>query len=189
MLFDMEEPQDFDPYEVLVSLVVPRPIAWVSTLSEEGIANLAPFSFYNAVCDEPPVIMLSVSKREDGNRKDTARNILSLGEFVINFVSDDLIEKVKVTAQEYPPWVDEFEKAGLQKADCYKVRVPRVASARAWLECKLLRHEELFKYDLILGRVVFAGAKNLEVSELKPVGRLGEKFCKIIEINQSSQGD
>ncbi|MEN3039716.1 MAG: flavin reductase family protein [Candidatus Kryptonium sp.] len=184
----MENPQGFDPYEVLVSLVVPRPIAWVSTVSREGIPNLAPFSFYNAVCDEPPVVMFSISKREGGVKKDTARNILNMGEFVINFVSDNFLEKVKITAQDYPPWVDEFEKAGLQKARCYKVQVPRVAGTKAWLECKLLKHEELFEYDLIFGRVLFAGAESLDVDKLKPIGRFAGKFCKIIEINQDSKG-
>ncbi|MFN3471182.1 MAG: flavin reductase family protein, partial [Aquificaceae bacterium] len=89
MLFDMEDPQDFDPYEVLTSLVIPRPIAWVSTIGPEGVLNLAPFSFYNAVCDDPPVVFISISKRDNGKRKDTSRNIISTGEFVINFVSEE----------------------------------------------------------------------------------------------------
>ena len=134
----MERPESFDPYEVLTSLVVPRPIAWVSTMSAEGLLNLAPFSFYNAVCDEPPVILLSISKREDGRRKDTARNILSTGEFVINLVSEELIKEVKISSEDFPPEVNEFEKAGLEPAKSYKVRVPRVARAKAWRDCRLL---------------------------------------------------
>lgn len=185
MLFDMEESNGFEPYEVLTRLVVPRPIAWVSTVSPEGTPNLAPFSFYNAVCDEPPVIMLSVSKREDGTMKDTARNILNTGEFVVNFASVEFLKEIKLTSEDYPPEVNEFEVAGLKYAECYKVKVPRVAGVKAWLECRLLRHEELFGYDLIFGRVVFAGAESLEYSHLKPLGRLSGKFCEIIEINQS----
>lgn len=184
MIFDMEKPEGFDPYEVLTSLVVPRPIAWVSSISPEGVLNLAPFSFYNAVCDEPPIVMISISKRDDGKRKDTARNILSMGEFVINFVSDDTIREVKITSEDFPPDVSEFEKAGLEPAESYKVRVPRVAKAKAWLECKLLKHEELFGYDLIFGNILLAGAESLNIRDLRPVGRIFRSFCKIIEINQ-----
>ncbi|WPM32893.1 flavin reductase family protein [Hydrogenobacter sp. T-2] len=185
MLFDMEKPQGFDPYEVLTRLVVPRPTAWVSTLSPEGIPNLAPFSFYNAVCDEPPVVLISISKRENHQRKDTSRNILATREFVINFVSEDLLKEVELSSRDFPPEISEFEVCKLQEAKAYKVEAPRVAKARAWLECRLLKHEELFDYDLIFGRVVFAGVESFEVASLKPVGRLSGKFCRIVEINQA----
>lgn len=185
MLFDMENPEGFDPYEVLTALVVPRPIAWVSSLSAEGVPNLAPFSFYNAVCDEPPVVFVSISKREDGSRKDTARNILQTGEFVINLVSEDLLPQVKLSSQEFPPKISEFEVCNLTKAPSYKVKVPRVAEAKAWLECRLLKHEELFDYDLFFGKVVFAGAESLDPHHLKPAGRLAGRFCRVTEINQA----
>lgn len=181
----MEKPEGFDPYEVLTSLVVPRPIAWVSSISAEGVPNLAPFSFYNAVCDEPPIILISISKKEDKSRKDTARNILQTGEFVINLVSEDLLKQVKLSSEEFPPDVSEFDVCGLTQASSFKVRVPRVAQAKAWLECKLLKHEELFDYDLFFGKVVFAGAESLDPSKLKPVGRLAGKFCSIVEISQA----
>ncbi len=180
----MENPEGFDPYHVLTNLVIPRPIAWVSSVSSEGIPNLAPFSFYNAVCDEPPVVIISVSKREDGRRKDTARNILETKEFVINFVSEEFLELVKKSSEDYPPHISEFETLGIQKARSYRVKVPRVAKAKAWLECVLIKHEELFNYDLIFGRVVFAGAESLNYEVLKPLGRLSGRFCKIIEIAQ-----
>lgn len=182
MLFDMENPQGFDPYEVLTKLVIPRPVAWVSTLSADGIPNLAPFSFYNAVCDEPPVVVLSISRREDGSRKDTARNILATGEFVINFLSEEFLQAVKVTSENFPPEVDEFEKAGLQRAESLKVKAPRVAGIRAWLECRLLKHDELFGYDLLFGRIVFAGADSLQTELLRPIGRLSNGFCRITEL-------
>lgn len=181
----MESPQGFDPYGVLTGIVVPRPIAWVSTISPEGIPNLAPFSFYNAVCDEPPVVLVSISRREGGSKKDTARNILSTGEFVVNFASEEFLKAVEVSSGEFPPHVSEFEKAGLEPVQSCRVRAPRVAGAKAWLECKLIRHEELFDYDLIFGRVVFAAAESLDPSQLRPLGRLSERFCRIIEINQN----
>lgn len=180
----MEKPEGFDPYDILTSLVIPRPIAWVSSISPEGFLNLAPFSFYNAVCDEPPVIILSISKRDDGTRKDTARNILSTGEFVINFASEDMVKEIEITSKNFPPEVNEFEVAGLEIAKGYKVKVPRVAKAKAWLECSLLKHEELFAYDLIFGKVLLAGAENLDIKHLKPIGRISEGYCKILEINQ-----
>ncbi|MCX8164541.1 MAG: flavin reductase family protein [Aquificaceae bacterium] len=187
MLFDMENPSGFDPYEVLTALVVPRPIAWVSTISPEGVPNLAPFSFFNAICDEPPLILISISKRDDGSRKDTAENILKTGEFVVNLASEDFIEKVKTTGEDFPPDVDEFKVAGLAQAKAFKVKAPRVAGVKTWLECKLFRHEELFNYDLIFGRVVFAGAESLDYRALKPLGRLCGMFCKVVEINQEKK--
>ncbi|MFN4319762.1 MAG: flavin reductase family protein [Aquificaceae bacterium] len=184
MLFDMEDPQDFDPYEVLTSLVIPRPIAWVSTIGPEGVLNLAPFSFYNAVCDDPPVVFISISKRDNGKRKDTSRNIINTGEFVINFVSEEFLREVVISSEAFPPEVSEFEKTGLKPEPCYKVKVPRIAHVKAWLECKLLKHEELFDYDLIFGRVVFAGTEGFDLNTLKPVGRVHGGFCKVVEISQ-----
>jgi Conserved protein/domain typically associated with flavoprotein oxygenases, DIM6/NTAB family len=86
MELDVKNLSSDELYDILVDWVAPRPIAWVSTLSKEGVINLAPFSFFNLVCDQPPVLMLSISKKEDGTRKDTARNILDSGEFVVNFL-------------------------------------------------------------------------------------------------------
>ncbi|MFN3869871.1 MAG: flavin reductase family protein [Aquificaceae bacterium] len=184
MIFDMENPQGFDPYEVLTSLVVPRPIAWVSTISTEGVLNLAPFSFYNVVCDEPPIVLISISKREKGERKDTSRNILNTNEFVINFVSEEFLRQVVISSEAFPPEISEFEKTGLKPVPCYKVKVPRIDKVKAWLECKLLKHEELFDYDLIFGRVVLAGAEGLDLNTLKPLGRVHGGFCKIVELSQ-----
>lgn len=178
--------QKADPdevYRLLTRLVVPRPIAWVSTVSPEGTRNLAPFSFFNAVCDEPPVVLISISKRDDGRRKDTAENILRTGEFVLNFVSEELVQKVDISSEEFEPYVDEFEVAGLTPAPSECVKAPSVAEAKAWLECKLLKHEELFDYDLLFGEVVCIKAKSLDYKELKPVGRLSGKYCKVVEIN------
>lgn len=184
MLFDMENPSGYDPYEVLVNLVIPRPIAWVSTKSSEGIFNLAPFSFYNAICDEPPVVLLSISKRETERRKDTTENILKTGDFVINLASEELIDKIELSSEDFPPEVDEFKITELTPIQAYKVKSPRVKEAKAWLECVLIRHEELFGYDLIFGKVVFAGAESFSLQALRAVGRLGKKFCKVIELSQ-----
>jgi flavin reductase (DIM6/NTAB) family NADH-FMN oxidoreductase RutF len=170
-------------YKLLTSLVAPRPIAWVSSISPEGVRNLAPFSFFNVVCDSPPLVFLSISKRDNGRRKDTAENIIRVGEFVINFVSEELIKEVELTSGDFPPEVDEFDIAGLTPMNSELVKVPSVKEARAWMECTLFRHEELFGYDLILGRVVNI---RLRDQDLKPIGRLSGRFCKVFEINQGS---
>ena len=94
MELDIKDLSSDELYDILVDWVAPRPIAWVSTLSKEGVINLAPFSFFNVVCDQPPVLMLSISKKEDGTKKDTARNILDSGEFVVNFLEMRLLKRL-----------------------------------------------------------------------------------------------
>jgi flavin reductase (DIM6/NTAB) family NADH-FMN oxidoreductase RutF len=97
-------------YKLLTGLVVPRPIAWVSTLSSEGVPNLAPFSFFNGVCAEPLVVSIAVMRRgAKGETKDTLRNIEATGEFAVNFVAEALKEQMNATAGEYPPDINEFE--------------------------------------------------------------------------------
>ncbi|WP_029552115.1 flavin reductase family protein [Thermocrinis jamiesonii] len=164
-------------YKLITQWVAPRPIAWVSTTNKEGIINLAPFSFFNLVCDEPPVVMLSISKREDGTQKDTARNILETGEFVVNFVEWSLLEKVKLTGEDFPPSVSELELAGLTPEPSKKVKPPRVKESPASFECRLIKHMELFNYDVIFGEVVFLVVRKECV---KRVGRIGESFCNCV---------
>ena len=94
--------------------MVPRPIAFVSSISAEGVRNLAPFSFFNAICGEPPVICFSISMREP--RKDTLANVRATGEFVVNIVSEDIAEQMNLASGEYPSHVDEFEVSGLTPA-------------------------------------------------------------------------
>ncbi len=169
-----------DLYEILTKWVAPRPIAWVSTIDKKETVNLAPFSFFNLVCDQPPVVMLSISKREDGTRKDTARNILETGEFVVNFVEWNLLEKVKLTGKDFPPSVSELELAGLTPEPSKKVKPPRVKESPASFECKFVKHMELYEYDVIFGEVVFLVIRRELV---KKVGRLGENFCECVIIS------
>ena len=140
---------EFDPaalppnamYKLLISSVVPRPIAWVSSVDRAGVRNLAPFSYFMAITDDPPTIAFSSSFRGAGpdGKKDTLRNIEDTGEFVVNVVDDDLAAQMNVTSGEYPPEVDEFEVAALAVAPGTRVGVPRVASAPITLECRLDR--------------------------------------------------
>src|SRR5438552_13112309 len=122
-------------YKLLIGAVVPRPIAFVSSTSAEGVRNLAPFSFFNAICGEPPVICFSVSNREP--RKDTLANVRATGEFVVNIVSEEIAAQMNLASGDYPSDVDEFDVSGLTPIASDLVRAPRVKESRVNMECKL----------------------------------------------------
>jgi flavin reductase (DIM6/NTAB) family NADH-FMN oxidoreductase RutF len=143
-------------YKLLVGVVVPRPIAFVSTLSPEGVANLAPFSFFTVASANPPVLCFTASYREP--RKDTLVNIRATKEFVVNIVSEEFAAKMNVTSGEYAYGVDEFAMSGLTAAPSDEVRPPRVKESHVNMECKLLQTIEVSNQPLggtlILGQVV-----------------------------------
>ena len=112
MRIDVADLTDTAAYRLLTDSVVPRPVAWVSTLGPDGSRNLAPFSFFQAVGDAPPTVIVSVGRHDDGDRKDSAANAMAAGELVINIVSEDLLEQMNATSGDYPIGVDEFEIAG-----------------------------------------------------------------------------
>jgi flavin reductase (DIM6/NTAB) family NADH-FMN oxidoreductase RutF len=122
-------------YAVLASLIMPRPIAWVTTLSEDAGVNAAPFSFFNVLGAEPPIVGFCPGDREDGTPKDTARNIRANHEFVVNLVDESVAEAMNQTAASVPYGVDELAQAGLTTRPSLSVRVPRIAEAPASLEC------------------------------------------------------
>lgn len=168
---------------IIYGLVLPRPIAWVSTLAPNGCANLAPHSFFNAVSVAPPVVMFSSthsSRHDPSGRKDTVRNIETGREFVINFVSEDLLAPMVATSAEVPPDVDEFDLAGLAKLPSTSVRPPRVAVAKAALECRVHGMLEIGDATAIFGEVVTAHVLEEacrdgrpDAARLRPVARLG----------------
>ena len=122
------------PHDPFKAIVAPRPIGWISTCDAEGRVNLAPYSFFNAVCDHPPMVMFS-----SAGMKDTASNIKATGEFVCNLVTRPLAEKMNLTSAALPPGTSEFEFAGLAAAPSRMVAPPRVAEAPAALECRLVQ--------------------------------------------------
>jgi flavin reductase (DIM6/NTAB) family NADH-FMN oxidoreductase RutF len=132
-----------DVYKLLTGIVVPRPIALVSTVDRAGVANLAPFSFFNAVGSNPPALLfcpvVRAASRERDRRKDTLRNVEETKEFVVNIISDALASAANITAAEVPPDVDEFQLSGLTPIASDAVRPPRVAESPAQMECKLLQ--------------------------------------------------
>ncbi|MEC7679339.1 MAG: flavin reductase family protein, partial [Planctomycetota bacterium] len=118
-----------DVYHWMTRLINPRPIAWVSSISNQGIPNLAPYSFFNGVGSTPPTLLFCPANRRDGSPKDTLANIQQVGEFVVNIVTLPLAEAMHKTASELDPEIDEFDFASLEKRDSSKVKVPRVAAA------------------------------------------------------------
>ena len=186
-------PNNFEGFSrVLTGVVVPRPIAFVSTASADGIINLAPFSFFNAVAYDPPTIVFSSSryagdKRE--KRKDTLVNIEETGEFVINVVVDDIAEAMNRTAAEYPAEVNEFEIAGLTATPSEVVAPPRVAESPVNMECRLSQVVPIGRgeryWGLVIGEIVLLHIRDdlidghrINQEKLRPTGRLaGDMYC------------
>ena len=171
-------------YKYLNGAILPRPIAFVSTMDAEGVLNLAPFSFFTAVSANPMTICFSVMRRgTDGQKKDTLRNIEATGEFVVNVVSESFAEKMNVTAAEFPPEVSEFEASGLTPTASVVVRVPRVQESLVNFECKLTQIVEIGDGkgagSLVIGQVVQVHVDDsihfdgkIDTQGLNPVGRL-----------------
>jgi flavin reductase (DIM6/NTAB) family NADH-FMN oxidoreductase RutF len=166
-------------YALLTSLVVPRPIAWVSTLSADGQRNLAPHSYFNLVSSEPPVIHVTSSQRR-GRLKDTARNIADTGEFVVNVVSREQIELTNHTSAEWPPDEDEWTRAGMTGLPSQLVAPERVVGAPAAVECRLVETLAIGNGTMFFGEVVWFHAAGrvmdgprADPRALDPVGRLG----------------
>lgn len=192
MLLIPSECDEWRPvYRLLTALVQPRPIAWVSSLSMNGVANLAPFSFFNVVCAKPPtVVFCPMWQGPQAAKKDTLANIEATGEFVIQVVSGSLAEKMNLTACEVSSEVSEFDLASLTKAPSKTVSVPRVAEAKAFLECKLDRIVSVGEGSgagcMILGEVLCIEIDDSVMTEgdrvsgelLDPIGRLaGSEYC------------
>ncbi|MGB9094738.1 MAG: flavin reductase family protein [Gallionella sp.] len=175
-----------DNYKLLTNLVVPRPIAWVTSQNADGVVNLAPFSFFNAVSGNPIYLIVSVGVNDAGEMKDTAKNILASGEFVVNMVTEELFDAMNVSAADFPFGESELAAANLHAAPSFKVKPPRVAESQASMECKLHSSQQLGKNTLIVGEVVmFHVADHLmgprmHVNGFAPIGRLGSPsvYCR-----------
>ncbi|MFA9444055.1 flavin reductase family protein [Egicoccus sp. AB-alg6-2] len=145
-------PADWEPrqiYYLMTGLVVPRPIAWVSTFGDRGIGNVAPHSYFNVVAHDPPHVVFSSS-----GTKDTLRNIRARREFVVNIVTMDVVEAMNFTATDFPPDEDEFAWAQLTPAPAAVVDAPRVAEAKAHLECRLVEEVAAGNGNIVVGEVV-----------------------------------
>lgn len=175
-----------DNYKLITSLVTPRPIAWITSLNRNGSVNLAPFSFFNAVGSDPIYVVAGIGRRSDGSTKDTARNIVTGGDFVVNLVTEDLLDAMNVSAADFPPDQSEVTAAGLCTAKSAKIASPRLAEAQVSLECRLFSTQALGANTLVVAEVVMIHVADhligagLQVENFAPIGRLGSPsmYCR-----------
>jgi flavin reductase (DIM6/NTAB) family NADH-FMN oxidoreductase RutF len=174
---------DFDPgalsredfYRLLTAVVVPRPIAWVSSTTPDGTDNLAPHSFFTIACAAPPIVQFS-----SVGRKDSLRNIEDTREFVVNFAPEALMEKINATATDFPRGTSEFDAVGVQREPSLRVKPPRVAGSPVALECALHSTVRLGDSTVVFGRVVHASVAeevivdgHPEAGRMRPLARMG----------------
>lgn len=172
------DPAETDPvafYRLLNSVIVPRPIAWVSTRSAEGVDNLAPHSFFTVACVQPPVVQFT-----SVGRKDSLVNVEATGEFVVSFTPESLFEQVNATGTDFPHGLSEFDAVGIEREASLRVAPPRVAASPVALECVLHTTLSFGNSTVVFGRVVHAAVGEdvlehgrPEVRRLKPLSRMG----------------
>jgi flavin reductase (DIM6/NTAB) family NADH-FMN oxidoreductase RutF len=182
-------------YKLFTATAVPRPIAWVSTVSADGQPNLAPFSFFTPVCSKPPTLAFCPGIRAGtGAPKDTYNNLKVSGEFVVNFVTEALVEQMNISATELPPHVNEFERAGLTPAPGRTVSVPHVAETPAYFECRVREivtvSEDIGGGYIVVGTVllmhfdesIYRDNNYIDLAAFQPVGRLtGAGYCRVTD--------
>ncbi|MDX6232127.1 MAG: hypothetical protein QOH68_1102 [Nocardioidaceae bacterium] len=188
MIIDTAELDAESAYKILIGSIVPRAIGWVSTQSVDGIANLAPISFFTAVGRKPPMVSLSLQPRSDGALKDTFCNIRDTGEFVTNLVTLPQSVEAHKSAFEFPSHVDEFDALGLEKGPCEVVNVPRVAAAPVAFECTLERIIPVGDTDNVVWGVVrrfhvrddvWDERGRVDTAALPVVGRLAAEYTLV----------
>ncbi|MCS1350691.1 flavin reductase family protein [Mechercharimyces sp. CAU 1602] len=199
MQIDPAQQATKDNYKLLIGSILPRPIAFVTSMDTNGVVNAAPFSFFNVVGTEPPMISISCIRKPGGREKDTARNIRTTGEFVVQVVDKDNVEEVNEASTEFPSGVSEVEMVGLKLLPSDKVAPPRVKKAKIHMECRLQQiipigagEGDHPNADLIIGEVILFHIKDellfegkIDTAQLDPLGRLagveygsiGERFA------------
>lgn len=187
MLIDPQTTRGADLYQYMVRLIGPRPIAWISTRSVEGVSNLAPYSFFNGVTSRPPSLVFSSVRKPDGGLKDSLTNIVATGEFVVNVVPYSLAESMVATSRDWEAEIDEFEMCGIEATPSALVAPLRVARSPAAFECRLMQVVEVGSgpgaASLVIGEIVaiaiddsVLGADNFpDPAALDLIGRMGGK--------------
>lgn len=178
--FDFRTMKRSEIYRLMTDVIVPRPIAWITTESKSGQRNLAPFSYFNGVSSEPPALSVSITDRRDGTKKDTLRNIEETREFVVNSACASTLTQMHQTSAEYPYGVDEMEKVGLHPISSLYVKPPRLAEAPVQMECTLLQIIPIGRNSLVIGTIlavhiseaVLRGDR-VDIFALDPLARLG----------------
>jgi flavin reductase (DIM6/NTAB) family NADH-FMN oxidoreductase RutF len=175
-------------YKILIGLVIPRPIAWISTWSENGVANCAPFSFFNVISEEPPLCIVSFNWRSDGLLKHTLKNIRRTGEFVVNLADEGTANAMHASGREIPESESEFSLSGLTPVPGKRVKHPRIAEAAASLECRVERRINFGpEREMVIGEILLIHAregiidpvtKRISEDLYRPVGRLfADRYC------------
>ncbi len=186
MNIDPSQQTEATNYKLLTNLVVPRPIAWVTSVNQSGVVNLAPFSFFNAVSSDPLQLVISVGLKDDDSQKDTATNILSTGEFVVNMVTEELMTAMNISAADFPSDIGELDAAGLHTTPCEKIKVPRVAESLVSFECVLRAQLAVGSNTLFVGEVVMMHVadqllgERFHINGFAPIGRMGSPstYCR-----------
>ena len=195
MQIDPNTTESKNIYKILTGAVIPRPIGWISSISKDGIPNLAPFSFFNAVGEDPPHVMFS-TVRSGNTNKDTLNNVLETGQFVVNMATEELVEAMNNTSVNLPPDENEFDYAGLTAIPSTLVKPFRVAESPIHFECELVHHYSLEGYKdggatIMIGRIVMFHVDdsvlldNYKINRetYKPIARLeGWNYAKLGEV-------
>jgi len=185
MDLDFERLTEHQRYKLMASLIIPRPIALVTTVDERGVVNAAPFSMFNMLGEEPPIVMISINKRDDGRMKDTARNILASGEFVVHLVDESIAERMHRCGEYFPPEVSEVDEVGFTTAASRAVRPPRIVESPVSLECTLYERIETASRHIFIGRIRWMHARDdlidleryrVRLQNYFPVARFGASF-------------
>jgi flavin reductase (DIM6/NTAB) family NADH-FMN oxidoreductase RutF len=195
MQFDIQNTESSALYKLLTGTVIPRPIAWVATIDENGIDNLAPFSFFNVVSEDPPHIMFSTVRTGNKN-KDTLNNILANQQFVVNLVTEDVVEQMNTTSQSVAADVNEFELAKVTPIESIYIKPKRVKESFVQFECEMVHHYFIEKHQnggacIIIGKIITMHIDDsilmenhkIDLEKYKPVARLaGSNYSKLGEI-------
>jgi flavin reductase (DIM6/NTAB) family NADH-FMN oxidoreductase RutF len=182
---DFEQLDSYPRYKLMASLIVPRPIALVTTLGPQGVANAAPFSMFNMVGEDPPILMISINRLKDGRLKDTAANILHNGEFVVHMSDEPMAQKMHDCGQAFPSHVSELTQVGLTAVPARRVKPPRIAESPVAFECVLHEKLETDSRYVFIGRIKWLAARDglidtqawrVNLRQYSPVARFGASF-------------
>lgn len=175
----------YQRYKLMASLIVPRPIALVTTLGADGVVNAAPFSMFNMLGEEPPIVILSVNRLQDGRLKDTAANIVARREFVVHLADEPMAEQMHRCGDAIAPHLSELDHVGLHAAPSQVVAPPRIAEAPVAFECRLWELLETESRQIFIGQVLWLHARDglidtaawrVRLQDYHPVGRFGASF-------------
>jgi len=195
MQYNTKETDPSALYKLLTGTIIPRPIGWISTVDNQGNNNLAPFSYFNMVSSDPPCVMFS-TRRDNNTNKDTLNNVLQNGEFVVNLVTQNVVEQMNTTSQSVAPTVDEFELAGVTPIDSVSIQPKRVKESLVNFECEMIHHYFIYNDSnggacVVIGKIktmhiddsILLENNKINLETYKPVARLaGSNYGMLGEI-------